>query len=63
MTNKRRGRPPIDPDDPSTDVHLRLPSKDYDAAHSHATRRGVSVPELIRRTLAKNLSGEFRDLK
>ena len=25
------GRPPLDPDDPSVDVHLMLPSKRYDA--------------------------------
>ena len=45
------GRPPIDRDDPSVDVHLRMPSKLYDEAFERAQRGRVSVPEIIRRDM------------
>jgi hypothetical protein len=47
----RRGRPPLDAEDPdgSVSVNLRLPSRQYDALHAEARQQRVSVPELIRR--------------
>jgi hypothetical protein len=48
---KRPGRPPLDAEDPSVDVHLRLPAKQYDEAFERAQRERVTVPELIRRAL------------
>jgi Arc/MetJ-type ribon-helix-helix transcriptional regulator len=45
---KRRGRPPIDPDDPSVTLNVRLPSHQFDQLchRAHAGRRGVS--EVVR---------------
>jgi len=45
------GRPPLDDDDPSVDVHLRLPSKQYDDTFARAQRERVTVPERIRRDI------------
>lgn len=62
MTTAKRppGRPPLDATDPSVDVHVRLPSKQYDAAYTKALAARLTVPELIRRTL--RLAG-LRDVK
>jgi hypothetical protein len=48
---RRRGRPPLDDDDESTSVHLRLPAKKYDELCERARIQRVNVPELIRREL------------
>jgi hypothetical protein len=53
-TMRRPGRPPLDPDHPSTAVNLRLPSSEYDALFQIARREHVSVPEIIRRHLASH---------
>jgi hypothetical protein len=45
------GRPPLDDDDPSVDVHLRMPAKQYDATYDRARRERMSVPELIRQDI------------
>ena len=37
---RRRGRPPLDPHDPSVDLHFRVPGKQYDAAYSRRSRNG-----------------------
>jgi hypothetical protein len=53
------GRPALDPNDPSVSITLRLPSKQLDGYCQKARRAGlaedrtVSVPEIIRRELAK----------
>jgi hypothetical protein len=52
---KRGGRPPLDPDDPSVDVHVRLPSKQYDAVYRLAQHARVTVPEMFRRGLENAL--------
>lgn len=46
---KRPGRPALDADDPCVDVHLRMPSKEYDVTFERAQRDRVTVPERIRR--------------
>jgi len=46
------GRPPLDPDDPAVDVHIRLPSKHYDDVFKQAQHERLSVPEWIRRQLS-----------
>jgi hypothetical protein len=48
---RTQGRPPLDADDPSVDVHVRMPSKQYDDTFLRAQRDRVSVPEIIRRDL------------
>ena len=47
------GRPALDPQDPSTRVCLSLPSKSYDDLYTRARHARVTVPEFIRRTLAR----------
>jgi len=50
-SSKPRGRPPLDPDDPAVDIHVRLPSKHYDEVFQHAKAARLTVPEWIRRQL------------
>jgi hypothetical protein len=45
------GRPPLDDDDPSVDVHVRMPSKQYDDTYKRAGQERVSVPAMIRRDM------------
>jgi hypothetical protein len=47
----RRGRPPLDRDDPSVVVSVRLPSRQYDALCARAGRKGITLPAMIRRVL------------
>jgi hypothetical protein len=47
------GRPPLDDEDPSVHVGVRMPLKQYDDLAQRAIRERVSVPELIRRDLQK----------
>ena len=46
-----RGRPSVEPDQPSTDVHLTISIRLYDLAYAEASKRRVTVPEVIRRAL------------
>lgn len=55
---KRPGRPPLTSGDTPARVHLTVPSPDYDRAYQRAQRDGVSVPELLRRGLARLLDDE-----
>ena len=50
-----RGRPPIDPHDPSVDFHVSLPSKLYNRAETLARAQGVSMAELFRRAIRRTL--------
>jgi predicted HicB family RNase H-like nuclease len=59
---KRPGRPPLAADDPSVDVHVRMPGKQYDAAWAQAQQDRLTVPEWIRRVL-RNAVDEKRNLK
>jgi hypothetical protein len=52
---RRRGRPALDPTQPSADVHLTLPAALYDEAYEAAERARVSLPELIRRAVRRTL--------
>ena len=45
------GRPPLDDDDPSVTVTVRMPSKDFDEVCKRAQRERVNVRELIRRDI------------
>lgn len=47
------GRPPLDDEDPSVGVSVRMPSKQYDALHARASGERVSVPEIIRRAIRR----------
>ncbi len=53
----RGGRPPLDRDDRSVNVHFRLPAKEYDALYAQASRERVSIGDVIRRRLRAPESG------
>jgi len=55
MSRDKRGRPPLSPDEPSTPVQVRLPDSLYDRAYAEASKEHVTVPELIRRALHRDL--------
>ena len=55
---RRRGRPPLTRGDIPAHVNLTVPSRDYDRADAIAKRDGISVPEVLRRGLARVLSDE-----
>jgi hypothetical protein len=48
---KRRGRPPLDRNDPSVTVSLALSARQYDEICRRASLARVSVPEQIRREM------------
>ena len=48
---RRTGRPPLDPDDPSVEMCVTLPAKQYDALYARARAERVSIPEMMRRIL------------
>jgi hypothetical protein len=53
---KRPGRPSLDAETPSMRVQVALPSRVFDEAQRLASRTGVSVPEVLRRGLARVLA-------
>ena len=50
---KRAGRPPLDPDDPSVSVTVRLPSKQFDATQKQADEAQMTLADWIRKMLAR----------
>jgi hypothetical protein len=42
-------------------VHVTVPSADYDRAFDRAQREGISVPQLLRRGLARELADPDSD--
>jgi len=53
---KREGRPPLDPDDPSVQVHFRLPGKEYDRLYHEAKAARLELSDYLRRTLRRGAS-------
>jgi hypothetical protein len=51
---RRPGRPRLDEHDSSTPVNLRLPTHTYDELFRLAQRAHVTVPEIIRRKIARD---------
>ncbi len=47
------GHPPLDANDPSVQVCVSMPSKQFDAYTKRALKDDVSVPAIIRRDLEK----------
>lgn len=60
MKRTHPGRPPIDADDPSEQICLKLPSKEFDALGREAKIARVSVQDLIRRELHEHRRAEKR---
>jgi Ribbon-helix-helix protein, copG family len=48
---KGPGRPPLDDDADSVHVNVRMPPDQYDDIYERSRREGVSVPEIIRRSI------------
>jgi hypothetical protein len=59
MKRTTPGRPPLDEDDESVPVCVSLPGRQYDAMYTRAERDGVTVPEVIRRDLARAGDGHL----
>ncbi len=58
----KRGRPSLSPDEPSTAVGgLKLPASLYDRAYDRAREERISVPEVIRRALTRDLERQNSD--
>jgi hypothetical protein len=55
MGRPRRGRPPLSDGEPSESVHIRLPASLYDRAFAAASQDRISIPELIRRAVQREL--------
>jgi hypothetical protein len=51
----RRGRPSVSPKEASTDVHLTMSESLYDRAFQRAMYQRVSVQDIIRKALDKDL--------
>jgi hypothetical protein len=51
MKRTAPGRPPLDDDDPSTTICVKVPSKLFDELDDRARRARVTIQEIIRRTL------------
>jgi hypothetical protein len=58
---KRPGRPRVDPDDESVQVCVTVTQRTYDRACVEAQRHGVSIPEVLRRQLARRGDREDED--
>jgi hypothetical protein len=51
MKRTHPGRPPLDDTCASVDVHLRMPSKQYDETFRRAGKARVTMPEQIRQDM------------
>lgn len=49
----RGGRPRLAADDPSVNVHFRLPSKQYDRTYQHAAAARLPLGEWLRRVVER----------
>ena len=56
-----RGRPPLDPDDPSVSLQFKLPGKEYDAVYKAASAHRVSIAEFMRNVVRRELHRPPRD--
>jgi len=55
---RRRGRPPIADHQPTTSICVRVSPTAYDRAFARATQQHLTVPELLRRGLARVLDDD-----
>jgi hypothetical protein len=62
MEHKRApGRPPLTIGDKPAKVQVYVPSADYDRAYELAQRQGISLPQLLRRGLRRELADDDTD--
>ena len=52
-TNRRAGRPPLDHNDPSVGVHVKVPGRQFDLLYERAQKARVSMAEIVRRDLRR----------
>lgn len=58
-TAKRgRGRPRLNPDERSTELHVRVPRSVYDKIDFYAGAAGMSVSEYVRQAISEKLMRE-----
>lgn len=57
MTDKKRGRPKLDPQDeaPSVNVHWRLSAQTYDRVWKDAAASRLTLPAYFRRILSQKI--------
>ncbi len=55
--SRKRGRPCLQPGVPSAAVHVRLPAALYDRVYAEASSRRITVTEMLRRAIARGISG------
>lgn len=53
MKRTHPGRPPLDEDDPSEQICLSVPGKQFDELDARAQRDRVTIQEIIRRDLER----------
>ena len=51
---RKNGRPPLAPNDPSVNVHFRLPGSSYDDLYQRAQRERTTIGDVIRRSLRRD---------
>jgi hypothetical protein len=56
-----RGRPPLTRGDAPAKVQVFVPSAVYDRAYDLAQREGITVPQLLRRGLSRELDDDDAD--
>jgi hypothetical protein len=52
---RRVGRPPLDPNDRSITLNVRVPPRDYDAVYSEASRQRLTMAQWVRATIQRQL--------
>ena len=61
MAERKRGRPPLSDDEPSIAIGgLKLPASLYDRTYEASLEQRISMPEVIRRALARDLERQNR---
>lgn len=53
--SKRPGRPPLDANDHTTSVSLKVPTKLYEQVCQLADRQRIATPEVIRRAIRREV--------
>jgi hypothetical protein len=59
---KKPGRPPLEPNQRSADVHVSLPAHTYDRVYEHAAKARTSVPHVIRQLVDRAFQPERQDV-
>ena len=61
MTDTKRGRPPLTPEAIPARVQVRVAPADYDRAYAVAQRDGISVAQVLRQGLRRELDATDPD--